>query len=104
MIPFRTSLVQPPRDAGPVMRNPPARNDPRARANDHNRWVPPYRWSPRAGIGEAFPSLSSASNVDLQVGYYRIHVSKVSFLFSASSHTRELSYVWSSGERSGSEI
>ncbi|KAJ5406629.1 hypothetical protein N7465_007913 [Penicillium sp. CMV-2018d] len=104
MTPFRTSLVQPPRDAGSCGILP------------LERIVEPvpmiiidgYRrtggLSPRAGVGEAFPSLSSASNVDLQVGYYRIHVSKVSFLFSASSHTRELSYAWSSGERSGSEI
>ncbi|KAJ5208474.1 hypothetical protein N7449_002853 [Penicillium cf. viridicatum] len=72
---------------GPSMRNLPAKKDPKARANDHDRWVPVLYQSPRAGVGEALPSLSSASDVDLHFDCYRIHVSNVSFLFSAWSHT-----------------
>lgn len=51
----------------PSMRNLPAKKDPKARANDHDRWVPVLYQSPRAGVGEALPSLSTASDVDLHI-------------------------------------
>ncbi|KAJ5409169.1 uncharacterized protein N7487_003528 [Penicillium crustosum] len=85
MVPFPTSLVPPPHDAGRNIRNPPAKNhSKKARTNDRDLWVPVLYQSPLAGIREAFPSLSSASNANLHFDYYRIHVSKVSFPFSAT--------------------
>lgn len=83
MAPFPTSLV--PHDAGHSIRNPPAKDHSKqARTNDRDLWIPVLYQSPLAGIGEAFPSLSSVSNVNLHFDYYRIHVSKVSFPFSAT--------------------
>jgi hypothetical protein len=63
MTPFPTGLVQPPHHAGPGMRHS------RTRANDRDRWAPVLYQSPQAGVAEAFPSLSSASNVDLHFDY-----------------------------------
>lgn len=69
MAPFPTSLVQP-HDAGRSVRNPPAKNhSKKARTNDRDLWVPVLYQSPLAGIGEAFPSLSSVSNVNLHFDY-----------------------------------
>ena len=70
MVPFPTSLVPPPHDAGRNIRNPPAKNhSKKARTNDRDLWVPVLYQSPLAGIREAFPSLSSASNANLHFDY-----------------------------------
>lgn len=57
--PFPTGPVQP----------PPAEKHSKTRPNGRDRWAPVLYQSPRAGVAEAFPSLGSASNVDLHFDY-----------------------------------
>ncbi|KAJ5569825.1 uncharacterized protein N7459_009255 [Penicillium hispanicum] len=52
-----------------------------------DQYAPVVVPSLQAGIAEAFPSLSTASNANLYFNYYRFYISKVAFPFSGTSMT-----------------